>query len=221
MNILVVDDEKYIVNVLKTYIDNTENMTADIAYDGENAILKAKSKTYDCILLDIMMPKIDGFTAIQEIRKYCQTPIIVISAKNEEYDKLRGFDLDIDDYITKPFSPREVLARINAVIKRNTANQKKFIKNDLSVNLDTQIVIVSNNIVTLTKKEFLILKTLLINYNVVVSKERLINEVWGYDFDGYDRTVDTHIKMLRKDLLQCGAYIKTIRGMGYKFYEKD
>ncbi len=217
--ILIVDDEEKIRKVLREYAE-FEGFSVVEAGDGGEAIEEAKEQDFDIIIMDIMMPKIDGYMAVKEIRKYKDTPVMMLSARGEEYDKLYGFDLGIDDYVVKPFSPKEVIARINAIIKRNNADKvsneiQRF--EGLEIDFTARNVFVDGNKATLTPKEYDLLFYLVRNKNVALSRDKLLSEVWGYDFFGDDRTVDTHIKMLRRSLRQYRKFIVTLRGMGYKF----
>lgn len=213
--ILIVDDEEMIRSVLAEYAD-FENFQHDEAVDGMDAVTKAKAENYDVILMDVMMPKLDGFSAVKEIRKEKDTPIIMLSARVEEYDKLFGFEMGVDDYVTKPFSPKEVMARIHAVLKRGKINKGKIVSEGLVIDKAGRNVYVDGVKAEMTPKEYELLFYLADNAGIAVSREKLLTEVWGYDFYGDDRTVDTHIKMLRSSL---GAYrdkIVTLRGLGYK-----
>lgn len=219
--ILIVDDEKNIRNVIKEYakFDGFETFEAE---DGMQAVEMCRTQDFDLIIMDIMMPKLDGYSAVREIRKTKQIPVIMLSARGEEYDKLFGFELGVDDYVTKPFSPKELLARIRAVMKRNAApapagdnNVLKF--EGLEINMSGREVFVDGKPVSLTPKEYDLLFYLVRNKGIALSREKLLEEVWGYDFYGDDRTVDTHIKMLRNSLGDYRKFIVTLRGMGYKF----
>lgn len=219
--ILIVDDEKNIRNVIKEYakFDGFETFEAE---DGMQAVEMCRTQDFDLIIMDIMMPKLDGYSAVREIRKTKQIPVIMLSARGEEYDKLFGFELGIDDYVTKPFSPKELLARIRAVMKRSAApapagdnNMLKF--EGLEINMSGREVFVDGKPVSLTPKEYDLLFYLVRNKGIALSREKLLEEVWGYDFYGDDRTVDTHIKMLRNSLGDYRKFIVTLRGMGYKF----
>ena len=219
--ILIVDDEDHIREVLKEYAE-FEGHKADEARDGMQAVEMAKANDYDIIIMDVMMPKLDGFSACKEIRKVKNTPVIMLSARGEEYDKLFGFEIGIDDYVVKPFSPKEVMARINAIIKRNSAGAAvekadtvKF--EGLEINFTSRDVFVDGEKAGLTPKEYDLLFYLVRNKNIALTRNRLLEEVWGYDFFGDDRTVDTHIKMLRNSLGEYRKFIVTLRGMGYKF----
>lgn len=224
MKILVVDDEDKIRNVIKEYAE-FEGFETDEACDGMEAITKCKDNTYDLIVMDIMMPKLDGFSAIKEIKKTKDIPVIMLSARNEEYDKLHGFDIGIDDYVVKPFSPKELMARINAVVNRAKSNgnsnvkQEKYTFEGLEIDMLGRNVYVDGEKKELTPKEYELLQYFILNKNIALSREKILNEVWGYDFFGEDRTVDTHVKMLRNNLGQYRDKIVTVRGMGYKFEE--
>lgn len=216
IKILIVDDEPNIVQVLKEYAEYNK-MTVDVAFDGLQAYKKVEKTNYDCIIMDIMMPNLNGYEAVKAIKEIKTVPIIMISAKGEEIDKLKGFDLGIDDYIVKPFSPKEVMARIKALMKRTKGynNCKEF--GMLKIDFDGREVYVNNKLVELTKKEYELLITLIKNKDIVMTRDRLLDEIWNFDYNGDYRTIDTHIKMLRADLGECGEMIKTVRGVGYKF----
>lgn len=222
MKILIVDDEEKIREVIKEYA-NFENYQTDEASDGKMAIAMCNDNDYDLIVMDIMMPKLDGFTAIKEIKKKKNIPVIMLSARGEEYDKLFGFEIGIDDYVVKPFSPKELMARINAVITRSKnkeeKRQEKYEFEGLCIDMLARTVTVDGVKKELTPKEYELLVYLILNKNIALSREKILNEVWGYDFFGEDRTVDTHIKMLRNNLGTYRDKIVTVRGMGYKFEE--
>lgn len=216
MKILICDDESLIRQVIKEYL-NLEGYEVDEAVDGEDAVNKAKVNNYALIIMDIMMPKKDGYQACKEIRSFSDVPFIMLSARSEEYDKLIGFDLGIDDYVTKPFSPKELVARIKAVIKRSVGEETIYKFGGLVIDDKAHDVIIDNEKVYLTPKEYDLLKYFVTNKNIALSREQLLINVWGYDFYGNDRTIDTHIKTLRKNLNNYGDLIKTVRGIGYKF----
>lgn len=224
MKVLVVDDEAKIRNVIKEYAE-FEGYEITEASDGMEAIAKCKAEDYDIIIMDVMMPKLDGFSSIKEIKKIKDIPVIMLSARGEEYDKLFGFEIGIDDYVVKPFSPKELMARINAVITRSKANksvkseQEKYVFEGLEVDMLGRNVYVDGVKKDLTPKEYELLQYLIVNKNIALSREKILNEVWGYDFFGEDRTVDTHVKMLRNNLEKYRDKIVTVRGMGYKFEE--
>ena len=216
MHILVVDDEELIRNVIKEYL-TMENYIIDEAENGEEAVSKAKERDYDLIIMDIMMPKKDGYQACKEIRQSKSVPFIMLSARGEEYDKLIGFDLGIDDYVTKPFSPKELVARVKAVLKRTKQESEKYIFGGLIIDDKAHVVTIEGNKINLTPKEYELLKYLIQNKNIALSREQLLANIWGYDFYGDDRTIDTHIKTLRNNLGEYRDLISTVRGMGYKF----
>ena len=214
-SILIVDDEQGIRDVLREYLE-LEGYEVDDAADGMEAIRKAKAKDYDLIVMDVMMPKLDGYSAVKEIKKDKDVPVIMLSARSEEYDKLFGFEIGVDDYVTKPFSPKEVVARIGAVLRRGRAANKKIISDGLEIDIAGRSVYVDGKKVFLTPREYDLLFYLVKNEGVAVPREQLLADVWGYDFFGEDRTVDTHIKMLRSNLGPYRDKILTLRGVGYK-----
>ena len=218
--ILIVDDEQKIREVIREYSE-FNGYEVEEAADGMAAVGLCKLNDYDLIVMDIMMPKLDGFTACKEIRKMKDIPVIMLSARGEEYDKLFGFELGIDDYVVKPFSPKELMARINAVLARkarqtpSTAQTMDFA--GLSVNIQARTVYVDGEKVEMTPKEYDLLFYLIENRNIALSRDKLLQDIWGYDFFGDDRTIDTHIKNLRNNLGPYRDYIVTLRGVGYKF----
>lgn len=217
--ILIVDDEQMIRNVVREYAD-FEGYEVEEAQDGMEAVDICKTKDFDVIIMDVMMPRLDGFSACKEIRKKKQIPVIMLSARGEEYDKLFGFELGIDDYVVKPFSPKELMARVKAVIKRNSPpeNGADIIQfGGLEINISGREVLVDGERVAMTPKEYDLLFYLVKNKNLALTRDKLLEEVWGFDFFGDDRTVDTHIKMLRNSLGEYRRHIVTLRGMGYKF----
>lgn len=217
--ILVADDEQKIREVIREYAE-FEGHEVSEAVDGMQAVEMAKNTDYDIIILDVMMPKLDGFSACKEIRKFKNTPVLMLSARGEEYDKLFGFEIGADDYVVKPFSPKEVLARVNAIIKRNTPTeiQSDIVKFEgLEINFTARNVFIDGERANLTPKEYDLLFYLVRNKNIALTRDKLLAEVWGYDFFGDDRTIDTHIKMLRNNLGKYRKFIVTLRGMGYKF----
>lgn len=216
MKILVVDDEELIRNVIKEYL-TIEEYTVEEAENGLAAIEKAKVNDYDLIIMDIMMPKMDGYQACKEIKKIKNVPFIMLSARSEEYDKLIGFDLGIDDYVTKPFSPKELVARIKAILKRSKNEEATYTFDGLTINDLAHEVKVDGKKINLTPKEYDLLKYLVTNKNIALSREQLLTNIWGYDFFGDDRTIDTHIKTLRNSLGQYRKFIVTVRQVGYKF----
>lgn len=220
MKVLVVDDEKLIRDVIKEYL-MLENYEIKEAENGLDAVSIAKNEDFDIIIMDIMMPKMDGYSACREIKAVKDIPFIFLSARGEEYDKLIGFDLGIDDYVTKPFSPKELVARIKAITKRK--DNKEDIYTIAGIKLDNiaHDVYIDDKKIYLTPKEYDLLKYFIDNRNVALSRESLLSNIWGYDFYGDDRTIDTHVKTLRKHLGKYKNLIITVRGMGYKFeYEE-
>ena len=218
--ILVADDEQMIREVIREYSEFNGHEVTEAA-DGMTAVGLCKLNDYDLIIMDIMMPKLDGYSACKEIRKVKDTPIIMLSARSEEYDKLFGFELGIDDYVVKPFSPKELMARVNAVLSRRSSAQQPSPQvltfDGLEINIPARTVTIDGEKVDLTPKEYDLLFYLVRNRGIALSRERLITEVWGYDFYGEDRTIDTHIKNLRNNLGKYRDYIVTLRGVGYKF----
>ena len=220
MKILIVDDEELIRTVIKEYAE-IEGYSIDEAENGLEAIEKCKNSKYDLIIMDIMMPKLDGYQAVKEIHKNDMIPILMLSARGEEYDKLLGFDLGIDDYVQKPFSPKELMARIKAILKRVNKVNKKMIVGDLIIDDYAREVTIDGETIILTLKEYELLKYLIDNKNIAISREQLLTKVWKYDFFGEDRTIDTHIKMLRNNLGKYRNLIETVRGIGYKFNDEE
>ena len=213
--ILIVDDEQGIRDVLREYLE-LDGYEVGEAVDGMDAIKQAKAGDYDLIIMDVMMPKLDGYSAVKEIKKDKDVPVIMLSARSDEYDKLFGFEIGVDDYVTKPFSPKEVVARIGAVLRRGRAANKKIISDGLEIDIAGRSVYVDGKKVFLTPREYDLLFYLVKNEGVAVPREQLLADVWGYDFFGEDRTVDTHIKMLRSNLGPYRDKILTLRGVGYK-----
>ncbi|MCI8612317.1 MAG: response regulator transcription factor [Clostridia bacterium] len=213
--LLVVDDEEMIRSVIAEYA-RFENYECDEAADGMEAVAKAVENNYDVIIMDVMMPRLDGFSAVKEIRKKKDTPIIMLSARVEEYDKLFGFEMGVDDYVTKPFSPKEVMARVNAILKRGKISKGKIVSDGLVIDKAGRNVYVDGVKAEMTPKEYELLFFLADNAGLAISREKLLTEVWGYDFYGDDRTVDTHVKMLRASLGKYRDKVVTLRGLGYK-----
>ncbi len=219
MRVLIVDDEEMIRNVLKEYVEFEGNQAFE-AVDGMDAVRLCRENDYDVILMDVMMPRLDGFSAVKEIKKFKDIPVIMLSARGEEYDKLFGFEIGVDDYVTKPFSPKEVMARINAVTKRRSQKEEDgdtVTFEGLTVDFAGRNVFVDGEKADLTPKEYEILFYFIKNKGIALTREKLLYDVWGFDFYGDDRTVDTHIKMLRANLKQYRKFIVTLRGVGYKF----
>ena len=226
-SILVVDDEARIRSIIQKYAE-FEGHTVTEAGDGMEAVRLCRNTEFDIIIMDIMMPELDGFSACKEIRKTSQTPIIMLSARGEEYDKINGFNLGIDDYVVKPFSPKELMLRIDAILKRTKGNaQKGTVQNHiieldngaLRADITARIVYIDGKRIDMSPKEYDLFFYLLSNRNIALSREKLLTEVWGYDFFGDARTLDTHIKLLRKSLGKYASCIVTLRGVGYRFEE--
>ena len=224
-DILVADDEEMIRRLIAKYAEFEGHRVSEAA-DGMQAVEMCRKKNYDILICDIMMPELDGFSACREIRKSSDIPIIMLSARGEEYDKLNGFSLGIDDYVVKPFSPKELMMRIDAVMSRYKKNRgaasdadshEVFEIGELRADLTARVVTVGNKRVDMSPKEYDLLFYLIKNKNVALSREKLITEVWGYDYYGDDRTLDTHIKLLRRSLGDSAKYIVTLRGVGYRF----
>lgn len=220
MKVLIVDDEYGIRVVIKEYCLN-EGYEVKEAENGYEALEVLKNESeIDIIILDIMMPKMDGYTTLVEIRKLCSTPVIMLSARADEYDKLQSFDLGVDDYVTKPFSPKELMARIKAVSSRNKNSIDEYVYKNLKINYLGHTVLINDKELKITPKEYELLLFFVQNKGIALSRETLLSKIWGYDFYGDDRTIDTHIKMLRNSLGEYRDLIVTIRGMGYKYEEK-
>ena len=225
-HILVVDDEPRIRSIIKKYAE-FEGYTVTEAADGMEAVHFCRSAKFDIIIMDIMMPELDGFSACREIRKVSDTPIIMLSARGEEYDKINGFELGIDDYVVKPFSPKELMLRIDAVMKRtkrsaDVGNKKENLivtldDGGLKADITARLVFIDGERVEMSPKEYDLFFYMLQNRNIAISREKFISDVWGYDFFGDVRTLDTHIKLLRKSLGRYANLIVTLRGVGYRF----
>jgi len=227
-HILIVDDEARIRSLIRKYAE-FEGHTVSEAGDGMEAVRLCRKESFDIIIMDIMMPELDGFSACREIRKVSDTPIIMLSARGEEYDKINGFETGIDDYVVKPFSAKELMLRIDAIMKRSRRSrasdddvkkQNVIVELDgggLRVDITARIVYINGERVDMSPKEYDLLFYMLDNRNIALSREKLISEVWGYDFYGDARTLDTHIKLLRKSLGDYSRYIVTLRGVGYRF----
>ena len=217
--VLIVDDEENIREVIKEYALQ-ENFEVTEADNGIKALELLNNEEFDLMVLDIMMPKMDGFTLLNNIQKEKRIPIIILSARDDEIDKLEGFDKGIDDYLCKPFSPRELIARMKAIIKRTKKEIDIYTYNNLVINFKEHTIKIDNKEINVTPKEFLILKYFINNKKIAISREQLLSKIWGYDFYGDDRTVDTHIKMLRNNLGKYRDLIVTVRGIGYKFNDE-
>lgn len=220
MKVLIVDDEVGIREVIKEYCLN-ESYEVLEASNGEEAIDKVNNNEVEIIILDIMMPHMDGYTALKEIKKIKNIPVIMLSARSDEFDKLQGFGLGVDDYMTKPFSPKELIARIKAVVNRSLKQVDEYVYGDLKIDYLGHTVYIKNKEIKLTPKEYELLCYFVKNKGIALSRETLLSAIWGYDFFGDDRTIDTHVKLLRNSLDKYRNLIKTVRGMGYKYEEKE
>lgn len=218
MKLLIVDDEVLIRDVIKEYCLN-ENYDVCEASNGLDALEIINKENIDLIILDIMMPKLDGFSLCKQIKDK-NIPIIILSARTDEFDKLMGFDLGIEDYVTKPFSPKELMARIKVILKRNNSVKDQFVYKDLVVDFKAHTISINHEYLKFTPKEYDLLVYFINNENIALSRETLLDKIWGYSFFGDDRTVDTHVKMLRNTLGKYRNLIVTVRGMGYKFETK-
>ncbi|MEG2310915.1 MAG: response regulator transcription factor [Clostridia bacterium] len=225
MKILIVDDEEKIRKVIREYAQ-FEGYEVFEAIDGLDAIKKCRSTNFDILIMDVMMPNLDGFSAVKEIRKSKNIPVIMLSARGEEYDKLFGFEIGIDDYVVKPFSPKEVIARVNAIMLRVKSqkevlkiNGDKYISDGIEVDISGKVLYIDGKKTDISPKEYDLLLYFIANKNIALSRESLLSGVWGFDFCGEDRTIDTHVKTLRSRLGKYRNKIITLRGMGYKFEE--
>ena len=220
-HLLVVDDEAKIRMLIRKYAE-FEGHTVTEAENGMEAVelCRKDPKQFDLIIMDVMMPELDGFSAVREIRKTSSTPVLMLSARGEEYDKIHGFELGIDDYVVKPFSPKELMMRVSAILKRSgggEAQRDVVTYGGLTVDFTGRLVYIDGKRVDMTPKEYDLFFYLVKNKGIALTREKLINEVWGYDFYGDDRTLDTHIKLLRKSLGEYSGTITTLRGVGYRF----
>ena len=223
MTLLIVDDEQRIRELIRKYAV-FEGYEVDEAADGMQAVEKCRARRYDLVIMDVMMPELDGFSACREIRKTSQVPMLMLSARGEEYDRIHGFELGVDDYVVKPFSPKELMMRVGAILKRSaaapaTASDQVHI-GDLVVDFTARRVTIAGEALDLSPKEYDLLFYMVRNRGIALTREKLISEVWGYDFFGDDRTLDTHIKLLRRQLGPYADRITTLRGVGYRF-EKE
>ena len=223
-NVLIADDNLQIVSILKEYCKKN-NFNVTLAHDGEETLEKIRNNKFDIVLLDIMMPKKNGFDVCKEVRTFSNVPIIMITARGEDFERIMGLETGADDYIVKPFSPGEVIARIHAILRRvipneNISQEKIFSYDNLTINLSDFTVKINDENISLTKKEIELLWLLSTNRNKVFTRENLLDSIWGYDYFGDSRTVDSHIKRLRAKLDNYDHEswnIKTIWGVGYKF----
>lgn len=219
LKVLVVDDEDRMRKLVKDFLTRKQYKVVE-ASDGEEAIdLFVEHNDFDLIILDVMMPKMDGWEVCREIRKFSKVPIIMLTAKGEESDELLGFELGVDEYISKPFSPRILVARVDALLRRtNNIDQNETIRaGEIEINKAAHLVMVKGEVIDLSFKEFELLTYFVQNKGIALSRENILNNVWNYDYFGDARTIDTHVKKLRSKLGECGKYILTIWGMGYKF----
>lgn len=218
--ILIVDDEEKIRNMIVKYAVH-EGFQTEEACNGQIAVDLCEKNDYDLVVMDIMMPELDGFSAVKEIKQFKpDLPFIMLSALGEEFDRIHGFDVGVDDYVIKPFSCKELMMRIHAILKRTQAKssvQNRFVLGGLVIDFAARTVTIDGNRVTLSPKEYELLAYLVHNSGVALTREQLLSTVWGYDFYGDDRTLDTHVKLLRKDLGEYAKYIVTLRGVGYRF----
>jgi DNA-binding response OmpR family regulator len=222
--ILVVDDEEKIRQMIRKYAEY-EGFQADEACDGLQAVELCGKNSYDLVVMDIMMPNLDGFSACKEIKKtHPDLPFIMLSALGEEYDKVHGFDIGVDDYVVKPFSSKELMMRIHAILKRvhpTAADTEVFRLHGMEIDYSARIVTIDGERVQLSPKEYELLAYLVKNTGIALTREQILQNVWGYDFFGDDRTLDTHIKLLRKNMQDYSKYIVTLRGVGYRFEKED
>ena len=229
--LLVVDDEKEIRNLIEKYA-SFEGNEVSCASNGMDAVEMCRNDHFDLIIMDVMMPELDGFSAVAMIRKFSDTPVIMLSARGEEYDRIHGFEIGVDDYVVKPFSPRELMLRINAVLNRSAKSQPEeqtsesvaqdhetYEYKDLSIDFTARTVSIGSNRLDLSPKEYDLLFYLVRNRGIALTRDKLLSDIWGYDFYGVDRTLDTHIKLLRKKLGSYSSCIVTLRGVGYRFEE--
>lgn len=221
MKLLIVDDEMKIRTIIRKYAE-FDGFEVEEAIDGMQAVSLCKTNHFDLVIMDVMMPELDGFSAVREIRKTSNVPVLMLSARGEEYDKIHGFELGIDDYVVKPFSPKELMLRVAAILNRTKPKDSinsdtVFVSGGLKVDFAARIVTIDGKRAELSPKEYDLLFFLVKNRNLALSREKLICEVWGYDFYGDDRTLDTHIKLLRKQLGEYSSMIVTLRGVGYRF----
>lgn len=216
IKVLIVDDEADIRNVIREYAENEQYKVTE-ASNGEEALEHLEQEHFDLMILDIMMPKLDGISLLEQLPTNVKVPTIILSARDDEVDKLTGFDKGIDDYVCKPFSPRELVARMKAVLQRTHPTLSCYQYQDLVVNFTEHTIKIDGQLISVTPKEFELLTYFIHNKKVAISRETLLNKLWRYDFYGDDRTIDTHIKMLRNNLGKYRDLIVTVRGVGYKF----
>lgn len=220
--LLIVDDEVKIRDMIRKYV-LFEGYEVEEAEDGMAAVERCRTQDFDLIIMDVMMPNLDGFSACKEIQKMKNIPVIMLSARGEEYDKLHGFEIGVDDYVVKPFSPKELMMRVQAVLKRVQGTHSNPMKKDLftfqglTLDFAARVVTIDGERVDMTPKEYALFAYLVKNEGIALTREQLIRDVWGYDFFGDDRTLDTHMKLLRKSIGKYSRLIVTLRGVGYRF----
>lgn len=223
MTLLIVDDEPKIRELIRKYA-RFEGYEVDEAVNGMEAVEKCRNGQYDLVIMDVMMPELDGFSACREIRKTSQVPMLMLSARGEEYDRIHGFELGVDDYVVKPFSPKELMMRVGAILKRSGGMPRQEADvvtiGTLVVDFTARRVTLDDRVLELSPKEYDLLFYMVRNRGIALTREKLISQVWGYDFFGDDRTLDTHIKLLRRQLGDYAEKITTLRGVGYRF-EKE
>ncbi len=220
--ILVVDDEQRMRTLLKDFLVKKDYEVIE-AKDGEEAleVFNDKKEIINLILLDVMMPKLDGWSVLRQIRQKSKVPIIMLTARGEEQDELFGFELGVDEYITKPFSPKILVARVEAILKRTSRNQNEIIDyGGIEIDEDGRNVKVDGKVVEMSLREYELLKYMIDNIGIALSRDKILNNVWNYDYYGDSRTIDSHVKKIRHKLGKKGKYIKTMRGVGYKFEVK-
>ncbi len=218
-HIMIADDESRVRDLIEKYAVFSGHTVTKVA-NGEEAVEQCRQEEFDLIIMDVMMPRLNGFSACRDIRKFSAVPLLMLSARGEEYDRIRGFELGVDDYVVKPFSPRELMLRVEAILKRCSAGESAaecFVFEGLHINFTAHIIEIDGKRVELSPKERELLFYLVHNRNIALSREKLLTHVWGYDFYGDDRTLDTHIKLLRRSLSGYSHLIVTVRGVGYRF----
>lgn len=217
--ILIVDDEEKIREMIGKYADH-EGYQYDLAANGKEALELFQKDRFDVVVLDIMMPEMDGYETLKRMKEIRDVPCIFLTAMGQEYDRIYGFDIGAEDYVTKPFSPKELMMRIKVILKRENKDTNRIIVNGLMIDTDAHMVSIDGEKIDLANKEFELLLYLMKNMGNALTRQSIISKVWGYEYDSDDRTLDTHMKLLRKDLKEYGRYITTIRGVGYRF-EKE
>ena len=221
--LLIVDDENNIRDIVKKYAQFEGYECYEVGNGLEAIDIMKKKEDIDLVIMDAMMPELDGFSACKEIRKFSNVPILMLSARGEEYDRIHGFEIGVDDYVVKPFSPKELMMRVAAILKRYQREEgaETFVYDTFEMNFTSRVVKIDNQRIELAPKEYDLLFYLLNNKDIALTREQLISRIWGYDYYGDDRTLDTHIKLLRKKLRQYSTTIVTLRGVGYRFETKE